>query len=121
MSNAGSPELVLLLAAGLTVIIELAFFWLVGYRNQRFLLVCILINIATNLTLNLGLSLASQWYPKVIYPAEVAVVVVEWAVLRLVANKGQPVGLWSRASAKLLVFVFLANLASFLIGLALWH
>lgn len=109
----------LALAAGLTVVIEVAVLALAGYRASRFIVVCVLVNIATNLTLNAALSMAGTWRPGVVYPAEVAVVVVEWAVLAQVADHGASLPWRSRASARLLAFVFLANVASFLAGFLL--
>jgi len=104
-------------AAGLTVLIETPILAIAGYRDRLFLTVCVLINLATNLTLNLGLSFSGRWYWYVLYPAECAVVVVEWAVLALVADKGAAVRWRSRSGVRLLFFVFLANLISLLLGL----
>jgi len=106
-------------AAGLTVLIETPILAIAGYRDRLFLTVCVLINLATNLTLNLGLSFVGRWDWLVLIPAECLVVVVEWAVLALVADKGLSVPLFSRCGVRLLGCVFLANLASFLLGLFL--
>lgn len=56
----------------------------------------------------------------VLYPAETGVVLIEWAVLRLVADKGHVVPLASRSSVRLFLFVFLANLATFILGFFLF-
>jgi len=104
-------------AAAVTVAVETAFLALIGYRTRLFLAVCALINLATNLTLNLGLSFVpthAYWY--VLAAAEAAVVVVEWAVLRLLADCGRCVPWRSRASARLLAWVFVANVLSFSLG-----
>ena len=108
-------------AAGLTVAIETPLLALAGYRTRRFILVCILINLATNLTLNLGLSLIGRWIWPAVIAAEVTVVIIEWAVLRLVADKGDPVQWRSQQAARLLAAVFAANLTSFLVGVIFWH
>ena len=107
-------------AAALTILIETPILVVAGYRTRIFIAVCVLINLASNLTLNMGLSLTRSWYWYALYPSEVAVVIVEWAVLRLVADKGNSVPALSGASAKLLFFVFLANLTSFGLGMLMW-
>jgi len=108
------------LAAGLTIVVETAILMVAGYRTWRFVVVCVAVNLATNLTLNVGLSfLGTSAYYAVLYPAEVAVVFVEWATLRLVADDGRSVA-WRSGGARLLLFVFIANLASFLLGVALF-
>jgi len=108
-------------AAGLTVAIETPLLALLGYRTRRFILVCVLVNLASNLTLNLGLSFIGRWMWPAVIAAEIAVVIVEWAVLRLVADKGDPVPLRSKQAARLLAAVFAANLTSFLVGVIFWH
>jgi hypothetical protein len=45
------------LALILTIVIEVAVYWIRGYRDKDFYLVVIFINIATNLSLNLGAGL----------------------------------------------------------------
>jgi len=112
--------LILFGAAVLTVVIETPILWLTGYRSRRFVLVCVLISLVTNLTLNLCMSFAGGLYDALIYPAEVAVVLVEWAVLRQVAADGAPVPWLGRESARLFAFVLLANAASFLVGVMIW-
>lgn len=110
-----------LLAAALTVAIETPILFIAGYRRRTFVVACVLINIGTNLTLNVAMAFTGQWYFVVLFPAEVLVVIVEWAVLRLAANEGRCVPWHSKPAARLLGFVFLANLASFLVGVMLWH
>jgi len=108
------------LAAGLTIVVETLILVAAGYRTWRFVVVCIAINLATNLTLNVGLAfLTPPTYYAVLYPAEVAVVLIEWATLRLVADDGRTAR-WRTGGARLLLFVFIANLASFLLGVALF-
>jgi len=110
----------LILAAGLTIVVETLILMAAGYRTGRFVAVCVAINLVTNLTLNVGLAYVSpSAYDAVLYPAEVAVVLVEWAVLRLVADNGRTAA-WRSGGARLLLFVFIANLASFLLGVALF-
>ncbi|MCL2489480.1 MAG: hypothetical protein FWF36_01950 [Propionibacteriaceae bacterium] len=107
-------------AAALTIVIETALLAIAGYRSRRFVTVCIFINLATNLTLNVVLGLVSAWQWGLVGALEVVVVIVEWAVLRLVAGPdGHPVR--ARASARLAGFVLLANLASFAVGLLLYR
>lgn len=108
-------------AAALTVVIEVPVLWLAGYRARRFILVCVLVNIATNLTLNLCLNLGGNYSWPVLLASEVAVVLVEWAVLRLVARGGDPVPWVGRAAARLFGFVLLANATSVAVGLLFWH
>ena len=98
-------------AAAVTIVVETVILAAAGYRTKRFLAVCVLINLATNLSLNLGLTLLpGVAYWAVLYPGEVAVVVIEWLVLRLVA---EPVRM---PNGRLLGFVLAANVASFLCG-----
>ncbi|MCL2483466.1 MAG: hypothetical protein FWF43_08670 [Propionibacteriaceae bacterium] len=106
-------------AAVLTAVIETPILFAAGYRSRRFVLVCVLVNLATNLTLSLGFGIAGQRPWSALIPAEVAIVLIEWAVLRAVAANGDPVRWVSRPAARLFVFVLLANLTSFLIGLVL--
>ena len=107
-------------AAALTILIETPILVAAGYRSRVFVVVCILVNLATNLALNLGLSLSGSLYWYALGVAEGAVVIVEWIVLGLVADQGSSIPLRSRGSARLMLFVFLANLASFLVGVLLW-
>ncbi|MCL2782538.1 MAG: hypothetical protein FWD80_00975 [Propionibacteriaceae bacterium] len=115
-----------LYAAALTVVIETALLAVAGYRSRRFVAVCVCINVATNVTLNVVLSVVSGalgfWPWGLVGVLEVVVVAVEWAVLRLVAGPGgRPVPIRARASVRLAGFVLLANLASFTVGLFLYH
>ena len=98
----------LLAAVVLTILIETAFYFIVGYRSRVFLIACVLINFITNLPLNLALALIPANNGRVLLcPLEIAVVLIEWGVLRLFASKrrGLP------------ALVFFANLLSFSAGL----
>ena len=110
-------------AAALTVVIETVLLAIAGYRSHRFVVVCILVNLATNLTLNVALGVATApdaWPWGLVGALEVVVVIVEWAVLRLVAGPGGN-SVRARASARLAGFVLLANVVSFTIGLLLYR
>lgn len=101
----------LLLAALLTAAIETSFLAAVGYRSPAFLRTCVFINLATNIALNLFLrALPPGIRGAAVLPCEIAVVLIEWAVL----------GYRSAGRGKLLLFVFLANLLSFSAGLLLY-
>ena len=102
-------------AAGLTIVVETLFLYAVGYRSWLFVEVCILINLATNLTLNLGMSFAGDWYWYLLFPAEAGVVVVEWAVLKLVVDERR-----YHTGLRLFVMVFLANLITCSAGLVIF-
>ena len=110
-------------AAALTIVVETVLLVVAGYRSRRFVVVCILVNLATNLTLNVVLGVVSEsggWPWGLVGALEVVVVIVEWAVLRLVAGPGgNPVR--ARASARLAGLVLLANVVSFTIGLLLYR
>ena len=99
-------------AAGLTALVETGFLALVGYRRRAFVIGCVLVNLASNLTLNLGLSFSGDWFWRLLWPAEALVVVIEWFVLRLLVDRSASVG-------RLFAFVLLANLLSLGLGLIL--
>jgi len=107
-------------AAILTALIETLILALAGYRTRVFIAACVLINIATNLTLNVGLSFTGRSYFTALVLAEIVVVLIEWAVLSVVADHGHPVRLISRPSMRLLLFVFIANLVTYILGLFLF-
>ena len=95
----------LYLACGLTMAIETAYFILIGYKGWDFLTVCLAINAATNLTLNLILrNTGIQGWP--IALSEILVVGVEYAVYSLVR----------KPSKVLLMHTAAANLLSYSIG-----
>lgn len=110
----------LLALAGVTMAVETLILAAAGYRTRAFVQVCLLTNLATNVSLNLGLSLLGPpGYWLALGPAEAAVVLIEWTVLRLVpdradqADQADQTRPWrGPASRRLLGFVFLANLVS---------
>ena len=85
--------------------VETVYFWLAGFRKREFLTVCLAINVATNLTMNLILKQTGVQIGTVII-AEVMVVAVEYAVYCLV----------SKPSKALLIHTAIANALSFSIG-----
>jgi len=100
-------------AAILTVVIETAFFFIIGYRGKLFFLYWALVNLFTNIALNLSLRVmlvAGMSLPAVkisVYPLELAVVLIEWLFLSVFHGK----------KLKLLFHVFLSNLISYSAGL----
>ena len=106
----------LLSYAAMTMAVETVILFAAGYRSRLFVQVCLLVNLATNITANLGLSLlAGEAYLIVLVLTELAVVLIEWAVLRSTLPDGDKVTSRSQ-SQRLLVLVFLANLVSAVCG-----
>ncbi|MCL2092327.1 MAG: hypothetical protein FWH11_14195 [Micrococcales bacterium] len=106
--------------AALAVAVEVPVMALAGYRRAVFLAVCALVNLGSNLALNLTLTLAPGTWRTVLLPMlEAAVVVVEWAVLRLVVDGPRPPLAIYRPSARLAVVVLVANLTSLAVGFVL--
>lgn len=100
----------LLLACALTVAIETLFFLLIGWRDRRFLLLCVSANALTNLCLNLLILLMARagiWTAWFALPLELAVVAAEYAIYTIVRTRG-----W-----KLLLLTAAANALSYSIGL----
>lgn len=101
----------LLWAALLTVAVETVFLAIAYRRDAAFLVLCAALNIATNLALNLLLSCLPQgelhW---LIYPLELAVVAIEYAVYTYACG----------GSKKLFLLTLAANVLSYCIGLALF-
>jgi len=95
----------LYLACGLTMAIETAYFWLAGFRKREFLIVCLAINAATNLTMNLILkdTGVQVW---IVILSEIIVVTVEYAVYCFVA----------KPTKELLLHTMIANVLSFSVG-----
>ena len=73
----------ILLACGLTVLIETPFLALWGYRKRDELIVIVCANVFTNLLLNLLLWRVPSLYGPAVYALEAAVVTVEYGIYRL--------------------------------------
>ena len=95
----------LYLACGFTMTIETAYFFLIGYRERSFLIVCLAMNAATNLTMNLILQKTGVQIGIVIL-AEVLAIAAEYAVYCFVL----------KPSKTLLIHTTVANALSFSIG-----
>lgn len=100
-------------ACAITVAAETAFFALIGFRDRAFITVCILANVATNLSLNLLL----WWFYTLglntailVYPLEIAAVFTEFAVYAALRAP----------SGKLLFLTAAANAISYTLGLLLF-
>ena len=89
----------------LTVILETAFFALVGYRKRDFLLLCVAVNVATNLALNMAVY-ALFYEPLAILIGELLVVALEYLAYALVLGR----------SKKLFLLTLAANAISYLAG-----
>lgn len=97
------------LCCALTIALELLFFAFTSYRRRRyFMLLCIAVNAATNLTLNL--ILRGRGTLPVILLLEALVVIIEYAIYAAAYGR----------SGKLLLLTFGANLLSFLTGVLLF-
>lgn len=101
--------MILLYACALTVAIETAFLALCGYRSAAFLAICVCVNTATNLLLNLSLYPLSKIVDITyfIYVLEAAVVAVEYFVYALVEGR----------SCRLFLLTLAANALSYGAGL----
>ena len=99
----------LYLACGLTMAIETAYFYLAGFRDRYFLIVCLAVNAATNLTMNLVLRCTgiSLWSVLI---AEILVTGTEYAVYSLITKTSRK---------KLLLHTIAANVLSFSAGIIL--
>lgn len=105
----------MIIAALLTVAIETGFLALCGYRRWHFLLLVVLANLCTNLTLNLLIGLLSftrlaGWLWLTVYPLEAAAVVGEYLLYRKTEGP----------SRKLLLCTIVANCLSYGAGLFLY-
>ena len=99
----------LYLACIVTTIIETALFSVLGYgKKQNFLLLCIAVNIATNLSINLIL----EEYETIclVFFMEIVVVLVEYVVYALAIGN----------SRKLLLYTVCSNIASFIVGIVMF-
>lgn len=100
------------LACFLTVLIEGAFFALLGYRDRFCLTVIVCANVITNLLLNLTILLVFSGQPGAwIYLMEAAVVAAEYAVYAVAFGR----------SRKLVLLTLAANCLSYGIGIALFR
>ena len=95
----------------LTIIIELAVIYLLGFRNKKLFILIILVNILTNPLLNFVVNKYSFDFTKILY-LEIAVVIIEGIILSVCMKEKLP---FFRLS-------FIMNATSFLIGLWLpWN
>jgi hypothetical protein len=94
----------------ITVAVECAFFWLLGYRGRYKQSVIALSNVVTNLSLNIFLSYV-QWmyYRPWIFIPEAIVVLTEYLIYRYAFEEG----------SHLLLKVFLANVITYSLGVLL--
>ena len=97
------------LACLLTVLIEGAFFALLGYRDRFCLTVIVCANVITNLLLNLAFRIGLPYRPVWIALGELSVVAAEYAIY---AKAFGP-------SKRLLLLTLAANCLSFGLGLLL--
>lgn len=100
----------LYIACFLTVVTETCFFALCGYKSRAFVTVCVCANIATNLALNLLLGYLKGNAVNItflVYPLEVCVIFVEYAVYALIESR----------SKKLFGLTAAANAMSYCLGL----
>ena len=103
----------LFLACLLTIVIETLFFVGIGCRDRVFLLLCVLANAATNLSLNLILQLLYTWgvdLTVAVYPLEALVVAVEYGIFAALRGR----------SLRLFLLVLAANGLSYGAGLLLY-
>ncbi len=97
----------------LTIVIELAFFLVLGYRDKSFIVICICANALTNLSLNLTVWLLYSWdisLKLLVYPLEAIAVATEFLIYG--ALKGR--------SLKLFLLTLSANLISYAVGVGLF-
>lgn len=99
------------LACLLTVLIEGAFFAVVGYRDRYSLTVIVCANVITNLLLNLTIYFVFSGQPGLwIYGMEALVVLAEYAIYAVAFGR----------SLKLILLTLAANLLSYGAGLLLF-
>ena len=99
------------LACVLTVLIEGAFFTILGYRDRYALTVIVCANIVTNLLLNLTIYFAFSGQPGPwIYGMEALVVLAEYAIYAVAFGR----------SRKLILLTLAANLLSYGAGLLIF-
>ena len=95
----------------LTVLIEVPLFFLCGYRKPGDCLYFAGVNVVTNLLLNEFLELTDADYWQIIFPCEIVVLLLEFALCsyRFAENR-----------KKLFYTLIFTNAASFLIGFAIF-
>ncbi len=99
------------LACILTVLIEGAFFVILGYRDRYALTVIVCVNVITNLLLNLTIYLVFSGQPGYwIYGMELLVVLAEYAIYAVAFGR----------SRKLILLTLAANLLSYGAGLLIF-
>ena len=99
-----------LTACGLTVLIETAFFLVLGWRDRDRIIAVICVNIVTNLLLNLAFDLLIPRSAISISLGEGLVVAAEYAVYAMLNGR----------SRRLFFLTFLANALSFGTGVVLY-
>jgi len=103
-------------AALITVIVETLFFVIVGYRQKIFIIYCILVNLFTNISLNLIVNLLFRvgvqrlFLSIFIYPLEVGVVLTEYYLFKRLLG----------GSKKLFLLTFCANILSYSLGVIIF-
>ena len=98
----------------LTVAVETIFFYFFGYRNKKFIIICITINVITNISLNLVLYFFfrnSSYYYLYLLIFELVVVLIEATCYML----------FNRKDYKLIPLTVSSNALSFLIGWAFYY
>jgi hypothetical protein len=100
-----NPAVALSLAAGITVVVETSLLAALGFRDRTFVVACILVNLASNLSVNLIYWLWPSVATLVI--VEFAALIAEWLTLRLFDSR----------SWYLLGCLVLANAVTFAIGM----
>lgn len=105
-----SIDPLLLAAAFLTIVIEVPFFWLCGYRRWQFCAWFACVNGVSNLLLNESLAsfYTNPWYEYILLFSEVIVVFLEFSLCWLLIHE---------RARKLFITVFLSNLISYLFGI----
>ncbi len=110
----------LLEACILTIVIETAFFACTKYRKMPlFLLLCVGVNGATNLAMNVSVD-ALGLPPWTFVPLEILVVIVEYMLYRSFCGvrwKNEEKGALQKLNRNLFLLTFIANLLSLSIGL----
>ena len=103
--------MIYIIVALLTAIVETAFFWCCRYRNKKFLGYVFLVNILTNISVNLVFAKTYNIFPYNIYGLifllELAVFISEYVLLAIYLRKN---------STLLAGQVFLANLITWGLG-----